>query len=55
MTTNGFALGHTNRLRRATFVPSAAEMAARRLYLGVTIAATVVSTAAVIAVAPLVF
>lgn len=55
MTTNGFTLGHANRLRRATFVPAAADIAARRLHIGVVVAATAASAAAVGVVAPLIF
>lgn len=55
MTTTGFTLGQPNRLRRATFVPSVAEVAARRLYVSVTVAAAVLSAATVGVVAPLVF
>lgn len=55
MTSNGFTLGQPTRLRRATFVPSPADVAARRLYVGVSAAAVVVSAATLGAVVPLFF
>lgn len=55
MTISGLTSVQPTRLRRATFVPSPAEVTARRIYVGVTVAAAVVSAAAVGAVAPLIF
>ena len=53
MTDNAFAWGVP--ARRATFVPSASEIALRRLRVGVSVAAVVVSAISVGVVAPLVF
>lgn len=55
MTSTAFPSAHATRLRRATFVPSPADVAARRLYIGVSAAAALVSTVAIAVVTPLVF
>ena len=55
MTSKTLSCGHSTRLRRATFIPARADIAARRLYVGVSAAAVLVSAAAVGVIAPLVF
>lgn len=55
MTSNVFSSGQRIPRRRATFIPSAPELAARRLHVVVAAAAVVVSTAAVGVIAPFVF
>lgn len=55
MTSNVFSWGQPSRLRRSTFVPSAAEMTAQRLSTAVVAAAVVTSAAGLAVLAPLVF
>lgn len=55
MTSNAVAVDRPSGLRRQTFVPSRAAVAANRWHVGVTAAAVVVSAAAVGVIAPLVF
>lgn len=55
MTSNAITRAQSVPLRRATFVPSTADVVTRRLHVAATAAAVLVSALAVGFVAPLVF